>query len=113
MNKPTTNFGGTVLGLKLDTYRSNGALAVAALMEYDDGERENVVVSVNLAHGQSTESDQLLGGEFAVKNYSEGTAVYNALLVAGWIIPTGKTIETGHVNVPVCRLSDKAIVLQR
>ena len=101
-----------IIGLRTTNYRSNGALAVVALVDYGIEEEgfEEVPVSVNLDHvnaGQTMKSRNLAEGEFFAKNYSEGERLYSALVSGGWIEPTGATARTGFVTVPACRLTDE------
>lgn len=42
--------------------------------------------------------------QVAIKDYSECEGMLQALTEAGIVRPTGETIRTGHVEVPVCEL---------
>lgn len=44
--------------------------------------------------------------EVAIKNYSENKGMYETLLENGIIFPKHREISTGHVTVPVCRLTE-------
>lgn len=94
--------------LKVLHYQSNNAMAVIAVMFWDDGMRENVKVSINLNHDQHVKSHELPEGSFVAKSYFEGYPVFSALIEAGWIEETGRTVQTGYVDAPVCRITDKA-----
>jgi hypothetical protein len=93
-----------ITALKRSTYRSNNAPAVMAIVHVE-GDIEENPVSVNLL-GKS----EHVAPAFYCKNYSECEAMYNALVQAGWLVPTGKTEATGYVNVPLCTIGPNAVV---
>ena len=100
-----------VHNFSLSLYRNNNAPAVIADIEYDDGERESLPVSVNIPNA----SDRFAGQEapkFAAKNYSEREELYAELVKGGWLKPTGETIPSGYVDIPVCTLGENVIIKQ-
>jgi len=105
--------GATVLGLRLDRYRSNGALAVMADLQWGDGEVEpRNPVSMNLDHDDNDyASRKLQDGEFYAKSYSEGERLFNALIACGWIEVCGEPARSGFVRLARCRLTPKAVIL--
>jgi hypothetical protein len=49
--------------------------------------------------------DVALGrNQVAIKNYSENEGMLDALVAAGVVKPTGQTVRSGYVEVPVCDL---------
>ena len=51
--------------------------------------------------------DQLLEDEVAIKNYSENEGILFSLIEAGVVDYPHEFIQSGHVNVPVCKLKIK------
>lgn len=106
---PKINFPylkGIITSIEKSVYKTNNALAMLANVEYDDGYKEQVAISVNLAE----ESPNLPDGQFYAKNYSEGYPIFSTLIAAGWIETTGKETQSGYVTLPVCQLTDKAVI---
>lgn len=106
-----------IVGLRKDAYTSNNALAVMARIRYDDdgftdGFTEEVPISVNLDHDENLHaSNSLNPGEFYCKSWEEGAEIYDALVKAEWLIPTGTATRTGHVRAPICKIGSKAVVI--
>ena len=98
----------TVHSLTLSKYMNNDAMAVVAQVEYADGLKENLAISVNV-NGVSEHLDE---GLFAAKNYSEREEMYRELVEAKWIVPTGEVVPSGYVAAPICRVGDAAVVLE-
>lgn len=97
-------------GFELTQYNLNGALAVLARLVWPDEQRpEHVPISVNLYHGQETESHQLGKDQFVAKAYSEGAQLFGALIEAKLIevVPDTNLVKTGYVELPICRLTAK------
>ncbi len=47
---------------------------------------------------------QLKEGEVLIKDYSENQGMVDTLTEAGIIEKTGRTVRSGYVDIPVCRL---------
>ncbi len=126
-SKPTVSCGQTfytVSGLELTKY-SDGNLAIVAVILWDDGDKEKLTVSINLAHGQPVQSKDLDEGGFFAKNYCQNERLYDTLLATGWLVlvlvlvltactaqaATSVTGATGHVVVPACRIGPNAKIL--
>ena len=91
--------------IKLDRYKNN-ALAVSLMMVWPEDDYESPTrLSVNFAHGQDMESDQLPDGRFFAKSYSEMGMIYAAVLKAGLIEVVGPMVQSEHVKCPVCQLT--------
>lgn len=105
------NIDAEVLSLRQTAYSSNNAVAIMALLKFEDGETEEQAVSVNLDHADNLfASKSLQPGEFYCKNWSEGADLYEALVTAEWLAPTGAATRCGHVRPPICRLGSKAVI---
>ena len=48
--------------------------------------------------------DDLPEGHVFIKNWSENEGMLDALVVAGVVEPTGRTVETGWVHADECKL---------
>ena len=46
--------------------------------------------------------EHLEENEILIKNYSENTGMLAALVGAGIVTDTGKTIKTGFITIPIC-----------
>ena len=57
-------------------------------------------ISVNLANDQVFTDTEMF-----IKDYSENEEIVAALIEAGWITLTDRTVRSGHVTIPVGRLS--------
>jgi hypothetical protein len=74
----------------------NGRLALQ-LIDAEDGS-PIATATVNLP-------DVPLGkNQVLIKNWSENEGVLEALVAAGVVTPTGQTVRSGFVEVPVCEL---------
>ncbi len=74
----------------------NGRVALK-LVDAEDGS-PIATATVNLP-------DVPLGkNQVLIKNYSENEGMLDALVAAGVVKPTGKTIRSGYVEVPICEL---------
>ena len=89
-------FCGGACHLIADKYRSNDRLALE-LLDLHTAEPV-LVVTVNIPDCY-LEEDEVL-----VKNYSEGEGILKALIEAGYMEDTGKSVKTGFVTLPICRL---------
>lgn len=49
--------------------------------------------------------------EVLIKNWSENSGIFQALIKSGYISPTGVTVPTGHVRAIKARLTEKSIAL--
>lgn len=106
------SLGATVVSFRKTTYPSNNATAVLARLQYEDGDDEEFAVSVNLDHADNLyASRSLQPDEFCCKNWSEGVDIYEALVKAEWLVPTGAAMRSGFVRPPVCKIGSKAIVV--
>lgn len=86
-----------VLSVKTDRYRHGGGLVVEVIDE-EDG-MPYATVSVNL--GISSLADD----EFVFKTYSENEGLLEAMLAAGIVERTERTVEVGMAGAqPICRL---------
>lgn len=116
-DKPRFYFGGGsgfIQGIVKQRYQT-GTLAISCRIAYFEGDMledvEDDAVSVNLAHGQVLQSKDLKDGEFFA-NVNSREQLYNALVSCGWIEGTGQRGFSGHCEYPVCRLTDKAVILE-
>lgn len=77
----------------------NGDPARPALQLVDAGTGEPwATVTVNLP------DDPLDAGEFFVKDWGGNEPIVEALEDAGWLVPTGRAVPTGHVYAKIMRL---------
>ncbi len=72
----------------------NGRVALSLV----DEEGPVATATVNLP-GVKLEPNQV-----AIKDYGENEGMLSALITAGVVTPTGKTIRSGYVEIPVCEL---------
>ena len=85
------------LSVELDEYRSGG-LAVQLLEE--PSQEYFTTVSVNV-EGLNISDD-----EFVFKTYSENEGLFEAMLAAGIVEPTGRSVSLGFAGPqPICRLA--------
>lgn len=82
-------------GLKLfrSTYNNNGRVA----LELYDDEGPYATASVNV-------DDDIPEDHIAIKNYSENEGVLDALVAAGVVERPSFFVESGWVQIPVCKL---------
>ena len=119
MSQPTATIGSEtfkILGLRLERYGSNGALAVTADLEWPDGEIEGRnPVSINLDHDDNGHvSSSLPPDEFYAKDFDERAATFKALVEAGWVeLASVVRPRSGFCTYAHCRLTDKAVILSR
>ena len=100
-----------VKSLRKTIYRSNNAMAVKVHLIYPDGEEEDMPLSVNFNDGQETLSQDLPEGAFFVKIYEPmRQSIYQALVKAQWLVPTGQWGKNGFIQAPVCKIGPKAII---
>lgn len=67
-------------------------------MELVDDGGVIAVCTVNLP------DQELLPDEVIIKDYSENEGMLDALVEAGVVTPTGKTVKTGFVTCPICKV---------
>jgi len=92
------------------TKYAGGNMAVLANLKWPDGEIDQSKVSVNLDHGQATQSKDLPKGEFFADINESKMPLYVALKVAGWLEATGTMARSGFLKYPSVRLTDKAVI---
>lgn len=76
-------------------YQNNDRTAMTLIDKHGD---PCFVATVNLP------DQKLADDEVFIKNYSENAGVLDALEAAGVVKATGKTVSTGHVEIPVAKL---------
>jgi len=91
-----------VITALFNTEYNDGNFAVLAEITYNDGEVENVPVSVNLPEKASMLNPPK---EFFLKNWSEGKPLADALLQSGLIKETKTSVTSGFVTVPIVSLT--------
>ena len=105
MNMPapilTFDFYGTCKVFPSLAHYDNDRLAIQ-LLDAVDGDSWGVL-TVNVPQA-ILQSDEVI-----CKNYSENEAVYKAAVEAGWLVPTGRLIPSGFVELPVCRVAGDLI----
>lgn len=69
-----------------------------ALMFFDE-EGPHGVITTNLPDQHLNE------GEVFVKDWAENEALASALVKAGWLVPTGREVQSGYVFPKVMRLA--------
>lgn len=47
---------------------------------------------------------KLQEGEYIIKNYSENEEIVKLLMDRGILVPTGKTVDSSYVSMPICTL---------
>lgn len=72
----------------------NGRVALSLV----DEEGPVATATVNLP-GAKLDPNQV-----AIKNYAENEGMLDALVTAGVVKPTGETVRSGFVEVPICEL---------
>jgi hypothetical protein len=79
---------------------SNGRIALEYLIIDEDMQMlvPACTATINLPH------IELADDEVIVKNYSEGEGLYESMLLANHIGPAIRYVQTGFVEVPVCKL---------
>lgn len=55
----------------------------------------------------SSNFEELKDDEIAIKNWSEGEGMYQFLLEKGVITKNHRVLFSGHVIVPVCKITDE------
>jgi hypothetical protein len=83
-----------------ETLYQDGNYCVLLDCLYDDGQMEQLPISVNIPD----EAYQLEDGEFFMKNWSELTPIADALQASGLLDHAGYSIKTGYVRAPVVSL---------
>jgi hypothetical protein len=78
-----------------DTYKANDG--VALLLVCEDGS-PMATATVCLPEYQ------LEVGEIVIKDYGENAGMLDALVKAGVVSDTGRTVQTGWVHSPICKL---------
>lgn len=68
-----------------------------SLVDPTTGERE-ATCTVNIPELE------LASDEILVKDYSENSGMLKALESAGVVKPTGRCVQSGYVQIPVCKL---------
>lgn len=91
-------FAGIRSRLIQTSYAHAVALALLLVDAYDGS--PVITASVNIAGVSET----LPGGQFALKEYSEGEGLLAALEDAGIVEDTGRSVATGFVQCPIVRL---------
>ncbi len=100
VNKPL-GWNATLLSLHETEYH-DGNLAVIARFRYDDGEQEDLAISVNIPN----EAFNLVAdGEFFLKTWSEREGILGALVGIGVIEDTKSRVLTGFVEAAIVRLT--------
>lgn len=84
-----------VFAYYVDEY-GNQARPALQLVDATTGEHW-ATVTVNLS------DDPLEPGEFFVKDWGGNEPIIEALEDAGWLVPTGRAVPTGHVYAKVMR----------
>lgn len=79
-------------------YQDGGRIALV-LIDADDGEPV-ATATINLP------SQPLLENEVFIKDYSENAGMADFLEKEGVLEKTGRSVRTGFVHVPVCRLKN-------
>lgn len=92
----TVTHKGTECDVYVSRYMHGGRLAIA-LVERATGEPW-ATATVNVP------DDPLGPKEVAVKDYSENEGMLDALVAAGLVRPTGRTISQGYVTIPVAEI---------
>lgn len=78
------------------SHYENGRVAIR-LIDANDGEP--------VATATTNVPEEDLGpNEVFIKDYSENAGMLAALQAAGAVEPTGRSVDTGFVSIPVCRL---------
>lgn len=85
----------------------NGALAVQLILEESD--EPLCVLSVNMAHGQDHESEDLPRNCFYVKAWSENREIVRAAISSGWFKKRGDIpiSHSGYVQAEAWELLDE------
>jgi len=86
---------------------TDGNKAVMLKLGYDDGYTEELALSCNMPEM----ADHLEEGQFFMKGWSENEKFAEAVLEAGLVKTTGKTVRAGYAVAPICELTDKAQIL--
>lgn len=81
----------------------NGKTALE-LVAAEDDEENDVFKGEPIATATINIPVILEHDEVLIKNYSENEGMLEALVDAGVVKPTGRVIQTGFVEVPVCKL---------
>tara|TARA_Y100000034_G_scaffold44047_2_gene53986 strand:- start:126 stop:443 length:318 start_codon:yes stop_codon:yes gene_type:complete len=95
----TLKNGVEILRIRKTEY-TDGNKALLMLAKWPDGEVEETPLTVNVAE----QAHLLVGDQFFVKNWSENEQFFNDLKDAKIIEPTGLTVPSGYVLVPICTL---------
>ncbi len=92
-----------IKGLEVTKYADGNPALIGLLQWGDDDYPDEQTLSINVPA-----SSGLLGkDEFFIKNYSEAVEIYGGLISLGIITETGKTVQSGFVSIPVCKLTEK------
>jgi hypothetical protein len=87
---------GEKLRLSFSRYAHNNRVCIELISVEDH--MPYAVATVNVPHVELEE------GEVLIKNYSENEGVLEMLEKEKVVIRTGRTIQSGHVDIPICKL---------
>jgi len=87
----------------ISRYRDNNRLAVV-YMPSDEEIEESADPSAEAIATINLPDVPLLDDEVIIKDYSENEGIYAAMLKAGHIGPELRTVTSGHIIAPVCKL---------
>ena len=77
----------------LEHYRENGRPAIKLWSEYGEP-LDTITVNV----------PGLAGDEIAIKEYGDHKGNMAIALAQGWVEPPHRTVPSGYVDIPVCRI---------
>ena len=97
LNPPVDLFGDDPFTTIVVTKYDDGNAAIYCLAESGDRGR----ISMNLPEA----ADRLDENEYFVKNYAEGEQLYAVLVQRGILVPTGQSVHSGYVRLPICRFN--------
>jgi hypothetical protein len=86
--------------LQVANYDKNERIPALTLIDKNTGEE---VVRATIYH------DELKPGEIGIKNWTENEGVYEALIKAQIIKPFHRTIQSGFIEILVCKPFDTVL----
>jgi len=89
-----------ITGAKKTTFADGHPCLIVKVLYDEFGWEEEFRAAVN--HCEVPAEGCIFG-----RDYSEGARIHKALVNAGILVPTGRTVQSGYVTLPECRINLK------
>ena len=85
-------------------YSNNGRIALS-LVAWEDDPAKDIIKGEPIATCTVNISEEfIIEGEVIIKDYSENEGMLQALIDADVVEYTGKSVKSGFIQAPICRL---------